>query len=280
MAEPLEFHKFSGAGNDFILGDNRQGAWNVAPLSRLARGLCRRGLSVGADGLILLEPSTKAHLRLRLFNPDGSQSPFCGNGARCAARYAFLKVAAGRTMSLETGAGVVSARVLPDGRVEVEVPLPPEEPRPVEVSLPRATVPALLVSAGVPHLVVFVRNLSAVPVPSLGASLRRAPEVGPEGANVDFVSTVGGGPYPIRTFERGVEGETLACGTGAVAAAWALRCRKAVTGPVRLLPRSGKVLEVTFSSDRSPFCRLTGEARPVYRGFLSQESLEEAVSCE
>ncbi len=280
MAEPLEFHKFSGAGNDFILGDNRQGAWNVAPLPRLARGLCRRGLSVGADGLVLLETSTKAHLRLRLFNPDGSETPFCGNGARCAARYAFLKVAAGRSMSLETGAGVVSARVLPDGRVEVEVPLPPEEPVPVEVSLPQGRVPALRVTAGVPHLVVFVRDVSAVPVASLGATLRRAPEGGPDGANVDFVSVGGGPPYPLRTFERGVEGETLACGTGAVAVAYALRSRKVVSGPVSLLPRSGKVLEVSFPPGLSPFCKLTGEARPVYRGFLSTESLEEALRCE
>ncbi|MGC8762071.1 MAG: diaminopimelate epimerase [Acidobacteriota bacterium] len=279
MAEPLEFYKFSGAGNDFILGDNRQGAWNAAPLPRLARGLCRRGLSVGADGLVLLETSTKAHLRLRLFNPDGSESPFCGNGARCAARYAFLKVAAGRTMSLETGAGVVSARVLPDGRVEVEVPLPPEEPAPVEVSLPRGTVPGLRVLAGVPHLVVFVRDLSALPVASLGAALRSAPEAGPLGANVDFVSLAGGPPYGVRTFERGVEGETLACGTGAVAVASVLWSRRLVSGPVRLLPRSGKELEVAPSGGRSPFCRLTGEARPVYRGFLAQESLEEALSC-
>jgi diaminopimelate epimerase len=280
MAEPLEFHKFSGAGNDFILGDNRQGIWNVAPLPRLARGLCRRGLSVGADGLILLETSSKAHLRLRFFNPDGSESPFCGNGARCAARYAFLKVAAGRSMSLETGAGVVSARVLPDGRVEVEVPLPREEPRPVTVSLLRGTVPALRVLAGVPHLVVFVKDLSAVPVASLGAALRSAPEAGPGGANVDFVSVEGGPPYRVRTFERGVEGETLACGTGAVAVAWVLWSRKVASGPVRLLPRSGKELEVAFSPGTSPYGRLTGEARPVCRGFISQESLEEALSCE
>jgi diaminopimelate epimerase len=280
VASPLEFFKMSGSGNDFILGDNRQGLWNGPNLSRLAAGLCRRGLSVGADGLILLETSNRASVRLRIFNSDGGESPMCGNGARCAARFAFLKVMAGRRMSLETGAGVLDAAVLPDGRVEVEVPGRTAPPEKLRLAASGRSIPAYLAHTGVPHLVVFVKDPDVVPVQEMGAILRRAPELGPEGANVNFVGPGNEQPVRVRTFERGVEGETLACGTGVTAVAWVLHSLGLVRGTVRLLPRSGKLLEVDVAPQESghPF-RLRGEARLIYRGTLSQESIEEALAC-
>ncbi len=278
MIEQIEFFKMSGAGNDFILGDNRQGAWSAFPLDRLSRGLCRRGTSVGADGLILLEGSGKAHFRIRIFNRDGTPADMCGNGARCAARFAFLKVIAGRQMNIEAPAGVFSARVLPDSRVEVEVPGVTEEPVPVSLVVQGRTLTGLLARAGVPHLVVFVRDVESVPVATLGAALRSAPELGPDGANVNFVSTLGGEPFPMRTFERGVEAETLACGTGAVAVAWALHRRGLAGSRVRLGVRSGQELAVEIAGTPPAF-RLMGEARVVFRGVLLQESIEEALKC-
>jgi diaminopimelate epimerase len=278
MIEQIEFFKMSGAGNDFILGDNRQGAWSGYSLDRLARGLCRRGTSVGADGLILLEGSGKAHFRIRIFNRDGTHAAMCGNGARCAARYAFLKVIAGRQMNIEAPAGVFSARVLPDSRVEVEIPGATGEPEPISLEIQGRTLTGLLAHTGVPHLVVFVRDAASVPVASLGAALRSAPELGPEGANVDFVSTLGGEPFPMRTYERGVEAETLACGTGAAAVAWVLH-RRGLGGPkIRLAVRSGRELTVEIAEHSTAF-RLTGEARVVFRGVLLQESIEEALRC-
>lgn len=280
MANALEFFKMSGSGNDFILGDDRLGQWTRPEIGRLAAGLCRRGLSVGADGLILLSNSNRASVRLRIFNSDGRETPMCGNGARCAARFAFLKVMAGRRLTLETGAGVLAAAILPDGRVEVEVPGRATPPQKLLLSAQGRSVPAYLTHTGVPHAVVFVKDPDAVPVREMGAALRRAPELGPEGANVNFVGADDLGPVRVRTYERGVEAETLACGTGATAVAWVLHSLGRARETVRLLPRSGKVLEVDLAPPGAghPF-RLRGEARLVYRGTLSEEAIEEAAAC-
>jgi len=280
MAEPLEFFKMSGAGNDFIVGDNRQGQWDAYPAEALARGLCRRGLSIGADGLILLETSNRAHFRLRIHNSDGSDGVMCGNGARCAARVAFIRVIAGRRMTMETGAGVIAAEIFHDGSVRVEIPGRAEPPVRLDLALGGRRVPCYLTESGVPHLVVFVKDVPSVAVQELGAALRHAPELGPDGANVNFVAL---GPEPIlmRSFERGVEGETQSCGTGATAVAWVLYRLGQAGTRVRLLPRSGKELLVEIDPTRAtsnPF-RLTGEARLVFRGFLSEESLQEALAC-
>lgn len=281
MLDRFEFYKMTGAGNDFILGDNRRGEWNRWPLDLLARGLCRRGLSIGADGLILVENSNRASLRMRVFNADGSESEMCGNGARCAARFALLKVIAGRRMTIETPAGIVDAELLPDNLVEVEIPGRAEPPIRLDLPVRGRSVPGLLTDTGVPHLVVLVRDLERVPVVSLGRTLRRAPEVGPGGANVDFVSVSDGEPFPMRTYERGVENETLACGTGATAAAWVLHHLGYTGAAVSLRMRSGTDLQVTIapgSAGAYPF-KLKGEARVVFRGFLSEESLQEALAC-
>ena len=281
MVDQLEFYKMSGAGNDFIVGDNRQGSWSAFPLDRLARGLCRQHLSLGADGLLIVEHSKKAHFKLRIFNRDGTESPMCGNGARCAARYALMRVIAGRSMSMEVGKSVISAEVLPDARVRVEVPGAQEAPTRLAVKVGDHVIPAYLTSAGVPHLVVFVKDLSAVPVNTLGAALRHAPEAGPDGANVDFISLSSAPPTPMRTFERGVEAETLACGTGATAVAWTLY-KLGLSGPeVRLLAASGEELFVEIAEGAGPLpsFTLTGEARLVCRGFLPQEAIQEALRC-
>ncbi len=281
MLDRFEFYKMTGAGNDFILGDNRRGEWNTWPLDRLARGLCRRGLSIGADGLILVENSNKASFRMRMFNADGSESDMCGNGARCAARFALLKVIAGRRMTIETPAGIVDAELLPDNVVQVEIPGAGGPPRRLDVPVRGRTVPALLTDTGVPHLVVLVKDIEKVSVVTLGRALRRSSEVGPGGANVDFVSVEDGEPFPMRTYERGVENETLACGTGATAAARVLHHLGYAGTRVSLRMRSGKDLQVDISAARTgsfPF-RLRGEARVVFRGFLSEETLQEALSC-
>jgi diaminopimelate epimerase len=281
MLDRFEFHKMTGAGNDFILGDNRRGEWNRWPIQRLARGLCRRGLSVGADGLILIENSNRASFRLRIYNSDGSESAMCGNGARCAARFALLKVIAGRRMTIETPAGILDAELLPDNVVRVEMPGKAVPPRRLNINLRGRSVPVLLTDTGVPHLVVLVRDLERIPVVSLGRTLRSSPEAGPDGANVDFVSVTNGEPYPMRTYERGVENETLACGTGATAAAWVLHHLGYAGSSVNLRVRSGRNLEVRIipkGSGIHPFT-LTGEARVVFRGFLSEESLQEALEC-
>lgn len=286
MADPagrsLEFFKMSGAGNDFIVGDDRAGAWSAFDVSALARGLCRRRLSVGADGLILLQASKRARFRMRIFNPDGGEAAMCGNGGRCAARFAFLKVIAGRQMTVEIQSGAVQAEVLPEGAVRIEMPLRPSVPKALSLELDGRAVGGYTVDAGVPHLVVFVREIATTPVESLGRRLRSHPAFGEGGANVDFVGPADpDGSIPVRTFERGVEGETLACGTGAAAVAWLLHHVGTRPDAVRLRMRSGKVLkaEVRREEGRPPVLTITGDAVLVYQGRLSEEAIEEALRC-
>lgn len=284
MGEGLEFYKMSGAGNDFIVADNRLGVWNAFTLGSLAKGLCLPHLSIGADGMILVENSKKAHLKLRIYNSDGSESPMCGNGARCAARYALLKVIAGRQMTIEAGPHVLAAEILADDLVRVEIPGRPEPPRRLDVQIQGRALPAFITHIGVPHAVIFVKDLRALddlPVNSMGKTLRRAPEFGPAGANINFVALSPTPPFFIRTFERGVEAETLSCGTGVTAAAWVLHYLDRAGTDVRLMTRSGQelVVQVLGAQAPAPQFTLTGQARVIYRGTLSQESLQEALRC-
>lgn len=284
MAEGLEFFKMSGAGNDFIVGDNRQGAWSRFPLGSLSKGLCMEHLFIGADGMVLVEHSKKAHLKIRIFNSDGSESPMCGNGARCAARYALLKVIAGRQMTIEVGPHVLNAEILADDLVRVDIPGRADAPTRLDVQVQGRPLPVFLTHTGVPHAVVFVKDgkaLDDLPVNSLGMALRRAPEFGPEGANVDFVALSPAPPFSMRTFERGVEAETLSCGTGVTAAAWVLHHLGRSGAEVRVRTRSGRELAVQIIGDAppEPHFTLAGEARVVYRATLSQESLQEALRC-
>jgi diaminopimelate epimerase len=163
----------------------------------------------------------------------------------------------------------------------MEIPGTTEAPRRLDILVQGRTLPAFLTDAGVPHLVVFVKDVDLVPVQSLGAALRHAPEVGPDGANVNFVSPSPAPPFRMRTFERGTESETLACGTGATAVAWTLY-KLGLSGlKVDLLTRSlrGLTVELQDSPGPGPRFFLTGEARFVYRGYLSQEAIQEASQC-
>jgi diaminopimelate epimerase len=271
----------SGAGNDFILGDDRDGTWSAYDLPRMARGLCRRALSVGADGLLLIQCSDRADYKLRILNSDGTESPMCGNGARCAARFAAMLGAMGARGRFEAGSHVLDAELFEDATVRVQIPGRASEPRPVDLATEDGPRSGYLTEAGVPHWVQLVEDLDAVPVQTLGAILRRSPELGAAGANIDFVSALPQGGFALRTYERGVEGETLACGTGAAAAAWVLYRLGRAGREVPLRARSGKHLLVEIDEHHPsghPF-RLSGEARWVCSGAIPKESLQEALAC-
>ena len=268
-----EFFKMTAAGNDFIAFDNRPGALRGASLAELTRRLCTRALSVGADGVILLEESSEADIRARFLNPDG-QPTFCGNGARCAARLAYLKGLAPARMSVRTDLGLHRAEVSgTDVSFEMRETTMFEEG--VEVACQGRLYRGTLIDTGVPHYVV---NEAGSPGPSIeepGRALRRHPRFAPAGANVDFVHPLEAGMFGIRTYERGVEGETLACGTGCVAAALALAAAGKARSPVQLRTRSGAVIRVRFEGEarRASGTRLEGEARLVYVGQLTDEAL-------
>ena len=231
---------------------------------------------MGADGLILIEPSKKARFLMRHFNPDGSEPDLCGNGVRCAARYALQKVIGGRQMTVETRAGVIPAEVLPDNTVRLKLPFKPSPPRYFRLGFRGKEIPGYLTVSGVPHFVLFVTEVEEAPLPSLGPVIRSHPDLGPDGANVDFVRRHPvDGAFPMRTFERGVERETLACGTGAMAVAWVLHNLGDRPTCVSLRAASGETLRVSFPQSQLPTeTILEGGAALVYQGRLSEEQLK------
>ena len=267
MTAPLRFTKMSGAGNDFIVLD--AGAWEALPgdRTRWIREVCRRGLSVGADGVLVVRPEAPARVRLDYFNADGSEA-FCGNGSRCAARYAARHGMAPETMTLLTAAGEVPATVA--GEVVSVVLPPPEDLGPIDLVSGGRAFNGRWIRAGVPHVVFEVAGLASYPIEQFAPALRADARLGPEGANVDLVERDREGRVHVRTWERGVEAETLACGTGAVAAALANRLSGGVEA-VTIVPRSGVPLAITIPGEpaRPGRATLTGDARFVFDGTLA-----------
>ncbi len=273
---PLPFAKLNGTGNDFVLIDNRDRLITPAEQGELARKVCRRMFSVGADGMIFIEPSAEADFSWQFFNADGSLAEMCGNGARCAARYAWQEgIVSGREMTLATAAGIVRAEITAGGTVRVSLP-PPRDLRPaVSLQLDGREWTAASINTGVPHLVLFVDS-DEIPVIAWGRTLRHHHFFAPAGTNVNFVRLLPDGRLKVRTYERGVEAETMACGTGAVASAiLAAICRQLPT-PATVLTSGGETLQVDFVLSDGPMVAavtLEGPARLVYHGRLTAEAL-------
>ncbi len=261
----IPFSKLHGSGNDFILIDNRHGVVSAEDLSRLARTLCRRRFSVGADGLIVIEDTPTADFRWRFFNADGSSAEMCGNGGRCAARFAVETGIAGPRLCFETLAGPIRAEV--EGRrVKLEM-LPPADFRPsLDIPLPSGMRRGASINTGVPHVVLSEEDLDALDVRGLGSQIRHHSLFSPSGTNVDFIRRSAEVGISVRTYERGVEDETLACGTGAVAGALVGASWWGLTSPVEVRTRGGEVLTVHFSreGDRFRDVFLEGDAVWVY----------------
>jgi diaminopimelate epimerase len=268
----MEFFKMSAGGNDFVLFDNRTGALRAEAIADFVRRICTRALSVGADGVILLETATAASIRAVFFNPDGRPT-FCGNGARCAARLAYLKGIAPARMTVQTDVMTHRAEVT-GSSVSLEMREPRGFEDSVELEVAGERIRGTFIDTGVPHFVVFREVPPGDPIDRLGRALRSHTRFAPAGTNVNFVQQVGPGTFSIRTFERGVEGETLACGTGCVAAALAAAAAGMTASPVALHTRSGDAIRVRFEGDprHAAGVRLEGEARLVYVGQLSEEA--------
>lgn len=264
--QKLKFWKLSGAGNDFVLLTGRHGA---ARLKSLARRLCAAKSGVGADGLLLVNRAGAGAVSVRYFNSDGSEA-FCGNGSRCAAWWAYLKGLTDREMTLGTLAGRLTASVA--GREKVRMRMP--EVRSVSLrhrgKYPAGVAAVHFLNTGVPHAVAPVRNLAGLDVIRLGRLLRSNPAFGRAGVNADFVELKKGVVH-IRTYERGVEGETLACGTGITAAAVALALAGRVKPPVTFEARSRERFRVWLkpAGDGASEIFIQGPARLVFEGEIS-----------
>jgi len=265
----LHFTKMNGAGNDFVMIDNRKG---LPPLERavIAR-LCDRHRGIGADGLIAVEPAREgADFRMRYYNSDGGEAEMCGNGARCFARYAGRLAGRKGELRFETIAGVISATFSGEAGELVTIGMsdPHHQRLNIPLALPGGERTAHFLNTGVPHAVIFAEDLDTLPVTTLGAAIRHHETFAPKGTNVNFIRPTGHSSIDIRTYERGVEDETLACGTGVVASALVFHQIAGAQGPISVRVRGGETLRVDFEGSDGVFThvRLTGPADFVFEG--------------
>lgn len=286
MTGPITFTKMSGTGNDFIIIDNRDQRIKKEQMPDLAARICRRQFSVGADGLILVENSEEADFRWRFYNGDGSEAEMCGNGARCVARYAHTRGIAPAKMHFETIAGLIEAEIVGNNaKIRLTPPTDILLSRSVDIDGNEKEIHSI--NTGVPHVVHFV-NRGDTPVREWGRQIRHHKLFDPAGTNVNFVQ-MPENELHVRTYERGVEDETKACGTGAVASAIVAALHGHVSSPVRVRTSGGDILTIHFSlvdigdmqkedkalrhEQRIADVYLEGPASFIYEGQLHEEAL-------
>jgi len=262
----LKFTKMNGAGNDFVVLDNRDRSLELGA-GQLAF-LCDRHRGVGADGVLIVEPPANgADFRMRYYNADGGEAEMCANGARCFARYTSRITGRQDAVSFETPAGVIRAECAGDN-IRLAMSQPHDLMLDRQVKLASGDLVVHSINTGVPHAVVFVEDLEKVDVRGLGAALRYHPDFAPKGTNANFVRIIDSSAVAIRTYERGVEDETLACGTGVVATALILHEKHGASSPVSVRVRGGDTLVVSFEKADGVYrgVSLTGPAEFVFDG--------------
>jgi diaminopimelate epimerase len=271
----IPFYKMSGSGNDFIIIDNREGILEGVNLPQWVKRVCRRRFSVGADGLILVQKSPKVDFQWRYFNADGSEAEMCGNGGRCVARFAYLTGISGRSLSFDTLCGVIEAEVVGE-RVKLRMGDSSDLRLDYPISIDGSEYIVSSINTGVPHVVQIVEDLEQYNVSKFGPSIRFHPLYQPDGTNANFMEVRDIHTIYIRTYERGVEDETLACGTGAVASALIGASKGLASSPISVHPKSGEVLTVYYEEKGSGFTDifLEGNARVVYEGVMWEEAYE------
>ena len=264
----VRFTKMDGAGNDFILIDNRTGNIDL-DRSQITR-LCDRHRGIGADGILLLEKALNhADFRMRYFNADGGEAEMCGNGARCFARFANKVAGANEKISFETPAGVIAAELAGD-LVTLQMTEPTDLRLSIDVRAADQNKTVHFINSGVPHVVIPVSRIDDVDVRREGSVVRYHKMFSPNGTNVNFIEKRGPKELAVRTYERGVEDETLACGTGVVASALVFSVVEKVNGPITIIARGGDELQVGFEKSGNQFrnVTLTGPAEFVFEGSI------------
>jgi diaminopimelate epimerase len=269
----IPFYKMSGAGNDFIFIDNRKDEMkSFGNIKDIVVKACARNVSVGADGLVLIENAENgADFKWEFYNSDGSVAEMCGNASRCAGRFAFLQGIAGEKMKFETLAGVIEAEIKEGVNVKVQLTAPFDERSDYQLELDGETVTVSSINTGVPHVCYFVDDIENMDIMKYGSAVRYHDEYAPAGTNFNFCAMTEEGQLRVRTYERGVEGETMACGTGAVACSIFAIKKGLVKSPVTVKTSSGLLLKVYVEGEK---VYLEGEARVVYKGELTNEAYE------
>ena len=288
----MRFTKVHGLGNDFILINCIEE--RVSNPSILAKDLCDRHFGVGADGILLVLPSDRADFRMRLFNSDGSEGEMCGNGIRCFAKYVYEKGLSKKgKINIETHAGIKTVELTIQSNkvalIKVDLGLPKLRKKEVPVTLGNpedmmldenintpdvGELKLTAVNTGVPHAVLFVDDVEATDVIGLGSSIRNFREVFPKGTNVNFVQGLESNHFKIRTYERGVEDETLACGTGAVAVSVAVALLNKIdpTKIIKIDFKGGEIkTEVNMQNEKIKNVYMYGPAKTVFEGVYLNE---------
>ena len=272
MKREISFTKMVGSGNDFILLNNLDKTIPDAGLAELAKNLCDLKEGIGADGLILLEKtsSNSGNFKMRIINSDGSEAEMCGNGARCAAYFAFSQNIVEKKMNFETLAGLIGGEVLSDAAdlKNIKVKMINPHSRKDNINLAWAGLGHHL-DTGVPHTVLFVDDITLVDVQSQGSFVRYHEQFHPKGTNVNFVQVLDENNILVRTYERGVEGETLSCGSGSTASALLAALKKGVKSPVTVKTKGGERLKIYFEVGENEELKnvyLEGQVRIVFTG--------------
>ena len=272
----ISFMKLSGAGNDFVIIDNRKKIVQKSidsALSNFVMKVCARRISVGADGLLLVENSEKADFKMRYFNSDGGEAETCGNGARCISKFAYLNGIVGKRMNFETIAGVYESEIIGDS-VKVRMSGLTDVKLDFGLALKSGEHTVSFANTGVPHVVFFVDDIENTDVFGIGRETRYHKDFQPAGTNANFIQVEDSHLIKIRTYERGVEDETLACGTGAIAAAVVASLKNKVCPPVKVHTKSGSILTIYFDfNDEAVKCvYLEGDARVIFSGKLNEDA--------
>jgi diaminopimelate epimerase len=273
----IKFTKSVATGNDFIivesdaLGPKGRARKSAEHIGSFAKKYCDRKYGIGADGVLVVDKSEKSDFKMRIFNPDGSEAEMCGNGSRCIALYAHMKKIAPEKMKIETLAGVINAQVRADN-VKVKLTDPKDIRWNLCLMIHECPYKVDFANTGVPHVVHFVKDIENIGVKELGSKMRYHADFSPSGANVDFVSVDNRekNRIRVRTYERGVEDETLACGTGAVASAIISAEAEHLASPIEVQTRGGEILKVYFDEVEGNFRNiyLEGKAQLVYEGVI------------
>lgn len=271
----LAFTKLSGAGNDFVALDDRSGQLGATDRGALARALCDRHRGIGADGILIITPSAVADIKMLYYNADGTYGGMCGNGGRCAALYARLLGLPGQELTIEALDFVYRAEFTLHG-VRLHMKDPAAIVRGIRVTVGGSTFTVHRIDTGSPHIVTFVNDLGGQDVPGIGRALREHERFSPEGTNVNFVETIDTASLAMRTYERGVEAETLACGTGSVASAVIAHLEYGLRPPIRIQTQSGESLRVGFTSSGTRITDVTleGPAVSVFSGTTKYDPLK------
>jgi len=264
---PTPFWKMHGAGNDFILIDDRQQTFPCDAADRIEK-IATPKYGIGSEGVILIQPSDSADFRMRFFNPDGNEVEMCGNGARCVARLAYEEDIAPEKMTFDTVAGVIGATIIAEDRVRLDMTPPEGLVLNQTLSVQGQDHTYHYVNSGVPHVVMEMENIQEVDLKALGPAIRYHERFAPAGTNMNIIQITGPDSLNVRTYERGVEAETLACGTGIVAAGLTAGSLGRVSTPVKITCAAGDIMEVNYTQgpDGPESPTLTGPAVHVFSG--------------